>query len=167
MHYISTITTSGTSTTLIDFQNIPSSYDHLVVYASMRNAGGNFGGYTMFFNGSTTSDVFAQIGIGATNTTLETIARNDNIDLQLFPIASPDAGDSYTSSRFFIPNYKDTSRKMAIGEGSGRFHTRRHRYALIRTSSTSAITSLQIGNGSADTLAHNCTATLYGMKNTK
>ena len=151
----------------IDFTSIPSTYDDLLVFCSLRmnQAGYNFSNSDIRFNNDTSSlysETYLQNSGGTVSSARQT---NQN---RWFGIENGPASttSTFSSGYLYIPNYKNSSyNKVGIFNGTAENNSTTTYYMFFSAQlyrSTSAISSLKIA-ASISSFVQYSSATLYGI----
>lgn len=151
---------SSGSAANITFSSIPQSFTDLVVWLSVRNNGGNYGGYWAGINNANSTGSRLQMR----NDTAST--RADMIDSLYWPLVGDSPLDNYAQGYIYIPNYKNSTRTKVYWAQGMRHQGNPGVFArtIAISGQTGAITSLVIGTD-IDAIAQHSTAYLYGISN--
>lgn len=157
------VSTSGTSQ--IEFTNIPSAYDDLLVLVSTRENNTNSWVSPIRLNGATTGYTIRWIGLYGSSISSGS-ATTDSIINGLIASASNTTANSFANSSIYIPNYARSTNKSVMTESVGANNSSSEIYLRIGAalwSSTAAVTSIAILVDPGG-LAQNSSAYLYGIK---
>jgi hypothetical protein len=165
MNYIASASASSGNVAIFDFNNIPQTYQDLVIIGSARNNASNYGGFFMVPNGSTMSTNvdalrLAQSGISALNSTSKEV---------VWTLSGIDA-NWQSNFKIYIANYASTSSNkqaylLAANNGNS------GDTVLMATSwnwgLNNAITRIELKTDSgADIFKQYSKCTLYGISKT-
>ena len=161
MTKIQTITVMGSSTSTIDFTNIPSTYTDLCIKFSIRGGSNN---YYVRFNGNTAASYSLKAirGDGATVDSYFSGSSQTEIYFQGATSTSMTA-NTFSNSELYIPNYTSSNYKSCSFDTVGENNATTAYSQLVAGlwSNTAAITQVTVACGAG--LAQYSTATLYGV----
>ena len=169
MQLIQTINVGAGGVATIDFQNIPSTFNDLVLKCSLRNETDNTG-LTFTFNNNT-SNVYTSRRIEGSGTATSSSSSSNAANMALAGRIVP---SSYTSSTFnswelYIPNYTNNKNKSitidSVTENNASASTQTLVAGVWSLSPAEAINRITLTAEGGD-IAENSTATLYGVINT-
>lgn len=163
------VVSTGTATA-IEFTGIPSNYDDLVIFTSLRSnrtpaTDGSHIGIT-FNNNASAVYTFKHIrGNGAA---ASSYGESSTTQLNFYASAdsAADTTSTFSNNYFYIPNYGGSTNKSmlsdAVYENNGTT-AYQHLFAAL-WANTSAITSIKFIEAFGNSWVQHSTATLYGIK---
>ena len=159
---ISTVTVSTATTANIDFQNIPATYDDLVLLTSLRYAGNVWDGWYFYFNNAN-SNLSSRYVLG-NGAAASSGALTDGYGGSI-------GGTNITASTFgntsiYIPNYSGSTNKSYSSDAAAENNATTAYVNLIAGlwSQTTAINRLTIVAAGNQSLVQHSSASLYGIK---
>ena len=166
MERIQTVTVGSGGAASIEFTNIPTTYDDLVIKVSARSTGGFVGNVVdsviAYFNTDTSS---------TTNYTMRTLlgsgasASSDTTKRGGFVSGSGATTSTFGNTEFYIPNYRSNANKSLSVDGVSE-NNATTAYAGLQAvlwSNTAAITAITLKMESASNFVQHSTASLYGI----
>lgn len=162
-----TVGAGGASSILLN--NIPSTYDDLVVKASLRSTGTESSGYAdgiITFNGSTTGYSERMVyGIGST---ASSAAQSSTGIKWFFGTSSVATASTFGNAEAYVPNYRTSNNKSVSIDSVAENNSASANIVALTAglwSNSAAITSITITPGSGLWAQHS-TAVLYGISRT-
>jgi len=164
-------TTLGGAAAAITFSSIPNTYDDLIIYCSLSNAGPGVDSLRVQFNGDT-GNSYAYVTSRMNGATSITNASSNTTNSWLLPngIGTTDSIQTYSTTMIYIAGYKSTSFTKAgyIDNFVGRYGSENNAFVAFsgqQFNSTNAITSIAISSLNQN-LRATSSAHLYGIKRT-
>jgi hypothetical protein len=164
-------TTLGTASSSITFSSIPNTYDDLIIYCSLRNAGpGDTDLYVRLNGDSANNYAFVSLRGSGTPSVSTNNSNTTNAWQQARAIGTPDASHAFSCTQIYISGYKSTSFTKAgyINTFMGRYGSEGNSivgFSGQQWNSTSAVTSVAIFSPTQN-LTASSSAYLYGIKRT-
>ena len=148
------------ATGTFSFTSIPQDYKHLVIYSSLTGSTTTSVQPRILFNGVGTSSYDSQMGYGTGTAFVATRASaTKGIPVSQTADGTPGGFAGWT----FVPNYSGNRNKVAISTGST-YLDNRVGFAFGTSSTTAAITSLQIEDDLTAVFAIGSRVSIYGVK---
>lgn len=163
MTLISSVTVGSGGVSQIDFTSIPSTYDDLVLYSSLRSEGTSTIAALLRFNDSTTGYSEDEVwGTGSAAT-----ASPDSNSYGGYAVSSAKTAGVFANSMVYITNYAGSTYKSSTSDSVTENNATAVETSLMANlwSNTSAITKITLLRNGTNNFAQHSTAYLYGIKN--
>lgn len=161
-------TTLGSSTNLITFTSIPSTYTDLFIVIGSTQASSNFDSVAMYFNNDTASNYGLQ-GYGADGSSnggsggINPYASTTVAGNAAWTFAAPNSGSGRGQAIIYISRYADTTinKTSIVRWGAGQMYTETLNHIWY---STSAINRIDFKVMTTETLSAGTVFSIYGIK---
>jgi hypothetical protein len=165
-YHIQTIEVGSGGASAITFNNIPQTYDDLLIVASFRqnninSPNGGFAYRPVFNNSAANKSSRSLRGSGSA-----VLSQTISDDIYFIGGASDDTSNTFGNSSIYVPNYTSNTAKSISIEGVNETNaTAAYQYIVAGLwNNTAAITSIRLENIAASTLIQGSSASLYGIK---
>lgn len=157
---IATTTVGSGGASSIDFQNIPATYDDLLVKYSGRSTGTDYFGQ-FYFNNNTTG--YTRRGLYGDGSAAGSLSISNQYTLVVNP--SGYAADTFGNSEVYIPNYAGSNNKsFSVDATTENYATLSYAFLYAGLwSNTAAINRITLVAEGGNFVQHS-TATIYGIK---
>lgn len=149
---------SGGSAANITFSSIPAVYTDLVVWLSVKNASGNYGGYWAGINNGNSTGSRLQLRNALSS------QRGDMLDSAYWNLNGDSPSNYWAVGYFYFPNYTNSSRTKVYWAQGMRHQNNPGVWgrSIVNSAETGVVTSLVLGTD-VDGFAQHSSAYLYGI----
>jgi len=153
----------------IEFTSIPSTYDDLLILASLRTTE-PFGYEDIIylrFNGQTSSTVYSSTELYRNNSSIASVRTSNQTQARFWVAGDQATANTFASTRLYIPNYKNTSNHKQVIIETAFEHNAADIHHLAGNASlwrdTSAISSMRFTSYQSRNFKQYSSISLYGV----
>lgn len=160
---ISTITVSTATVATIDFQNIPATFDDLLVKLSTRTSDSSDGQVVNIAFNNSTSNISARLLYGNGGSAVSGTSTSNVI----FTSGNSATASTFGNGEVYFPNYAGSTNKSFSSDSVSENSANSTAYQVLLAglwSQTTAINRLTFTPGASANFMQHSTATLYGIK---